>query len=1500
MTRDRVQLAVVCVACTIIALFAQPATAQSFPADCKPVGNKTCQSVRVTDFQYKAQLCFNALRFPSEPEAAQHYFAEAQHSGVDCPATIWSFLRWADDEMRTASGGVPDPDFSVACPGEGSGPFPLRIAGFDVANYSLYDVTLHPSPFCQPQPVTRPAGAVHRWRDAICPDGYKMKSGAYPDRYCYRNDNQSELGKDLGCPVKNEGSCSVGNPINAGTGNKYQVEKDYTGTGPNPLSFQRFYNSHAGRERDSANGIHRFVFDQSAAPTFTFMDPGQWSGRKAVAADAIGVNWRHTYQRGIVVITTPAIRSATLYREDGRVLVFNKYNGSWVADADVDYTITDLPSGWEVTTPTDATEIYNALGQLVSIADRAGVTVTLSYDGTGRLDKVTDQFGRELDFGYAADPQPGVPWWSDNTVVNQITTVTDSSGNVYTYGYDPDGRLTTVTYPDNSVREYRYENGTYPFALTGIIDGNLNRYATFGYDGEGRANLSYHGQGAEIVERVDVTYTDTGTWSSDRYFSIANSAFVFGQGTAESYTRSTTFSRRLGVSRMDSSTRGSRTESRTYDARGNVERHTDLNGNTVYRTYNARNLETLRREAENDPLERDITTTWHPTYRLPDVITEPNRTTDYDYYPNGDIQRVTITSLNSSGTEDLSTDGNRTRVWNYQYNAYGQVTSIDGPRVDVADVTTLDYYDEPTCPTGNGKCGQLEFIIDAEGNRTDFNEYYADGRLKRMTDPNGLSTQYEYDNRRRLTRITLTDGATSRVTEYSYDNAGQLDLVTFPNGLILDYEWTSAHLLDYVEDNLGNRIDYEYDAHGNQTAEYSKDPAGVIRNALATTYDDFGFVDTVTSGTLASGNSITTDFDYDPLGNLDRIVDADSRITDYTVDALGRAHRITDALLNDTDYGFDTQDNVSLVTAPNGATTSLPHDGLGNLDEEVSPDRGAIDFDYDDAGNLKVKLDARGRQTLYEYDRLDRLTTVTLDSGATIVYEYDDVGSNARGRLRRITDSTGETSWTYNKFGDVTSKTQQIGTVSLTTDYHYSANGQLEWMRLPSGKVVHYGYNLFLPNSVTVDTQLILSGAEYEPFGPVRAWTWGNSMPNSRSYDTRGLLVGQTMLTDNRVLGYDSVGRLTTLDDGRPSPGFDYSKLIPSSGDYTHTILPYSNRLDTAPGPVAKDYDYDAAGNVTSDGIHSYGYDDRGRLVSVDAGVTATYQHNGQGQRVRKDSGGVTTLFVYDEAGNLLGEYDATGTPVLEHVWFNGAPVAVLDGASTYYVHTDHLGTPRVISDGATEIWHWLSTPFGTTAAEEDPDADLISFTYNLRFPGQYYDAETALHYNYFRTYDPSTGRYLESDPIGLDGGLNTYAYVDSNPLGYVDYYGLSSTIVLPRPIVVPRPFPVPAESVDPVLPIPKSDSVVPTWDDFARNMWPDPKQRQRCESLLRRIHNLQRKLDERWKKLESNPRELAERVSPTERLRESVRGHRKLINKDEQELRKREREYDKECRQMC
>ena len=174
---------------------------------------------------------------------------------------------------------------------------------------------------------------------------------------------------------------------------------------------------------------------------------------------------------------------------------------------------------------------------------------------------------------------------------------------------------------------------------------------------------------------------------------------------------------------------------------------------------------------------------------------------------------------------------------------------------------------------------------------------------------------------------------------------------------------------------------------------------------------------------------------------------------------------------------------------------------------------------------------------------------------------------------------------------------------------------------------------------------------------------------------------------------------------------------------------------------------------------------------------TTTYLVNGLGQRVKKNNGS-DLFFAYDEAGHLIGEYDSTGAPVEETVWLGDIPVAVIKpatpGFTVYYVWSDHLGTPRQITDTANQSrWEWAhNDPFANNLPNENP-AGLGTFTYNLRFPGQYYDAETAKHYNYFRDYDPAIGRYVESDPLGVWANPNTYAYVLSDALLNIDPLGL-------------------------------------------------------------------------------------------------------------------------------
>ena len=224
-----------------------------------------------------------------------------------------------------------------------------------------------------------------------------------------------------------------------------------------------------------------------------------------------------------------------------------------------------------------------------------------------------------------------------------------------------------------------------------------------------------------------------------------------------------------------------------------------------------------------------------------------------------------------------------------------------------------------------------------------------------------------------------------------------------------------------------------------------------------------------------------------------------------------------------------------------------------------------------------------------------------------------------------------------------------------------------------------------------------------------------------------------------------------------------------------------SNRLQALEDAVQSlAFVHDPYGKLTKDGKNTYAYDARGRLKrAVTAAGSFTYRVNAQGERVRKTNTKTqeSTFYHYDEALHLLAESDASGRVTREYVWLGDTPIALVDQTGTIYaIHSDHINTPRLITD-ARAVWENspLGEPFGRDRPNADPQATGQAFTFNLRFPGQYFDPETGTHYNLFRDqYFPEHGRYGQSDPIGLDGGINTYGYVGGDPLGYVDPMGLA------------------------------------------------------------------------------------------------------------------------------
>ncbi len=200
-------------------------------------------------------------------------------------------------------------------------------------------------------------------------------------------------------------------------------------------------------------------------------------------------------------------------------------------------------------------------------------------------------------------------------------------------------------------------------------------------------------------------------------------------------------------------------------------------------------------------------------------------------------------------------------------------------------------------------------------------------------------------------------------------------------------------------------------------------------------------------------------------------------------------------------------------------------------------------------------------------------------------------------------------------------------------------------------------------------------------------------------------------------------------------------------------------------------------------------YNDAGRLWRLHEGdppdqrLRAEYIYNGMGQRTRKvvheaDESNRTTVYHYDLRGMLITETDASGMVLRDYLWANGQPVAQIEVAGEAeqitYLYPDHLMTTRLgMDETGTVVWRWEGEAFGESEAEEDPDGDGREVVMRLRFPGQYHDTETNLFYNWNRYYDPTIGRYITSDPIGLVGGANTYLYTYANPLRFIDPTGL-------------------------------------------------------------------------------------------------------------------------------
>ncbi|WP_328517558.1 RHS repeat domain-containing protein [Ralstonia solanacearum] len=533
---------------------------------------------------------------------------------------------------------------------------------------------------------------------------------------------------------------------------------------------------------------------------------GQWT-----------VNWQRSLDTSLAADSTPQV---AVQRDDVSVSTFTPNGTAWSASNTQDtlQPITDASgktTGWQYTVvDTGAVETYDADGKLQSVRERTGRTTTLAYNAANQLTTVTAPSGRSLAVAY--DGQ------------NRVASVTMPDGAITSYGYNSAGILSTLTHPDGTTRQYLYENGSFPTALTGIVDENGSRYATYAYDNQLRATSSALAGGVNQYQfrygdNYQTTVTDPTGKTSVYSFLKQNGVLL-----------PTSISAPCGLC-------GSTRQSSSYDANNNLTQETDYNGTVTTHAYDSDKREIQRVDGASTANARTTTTEWHKIWNLPLRIASPTKLETYSYDSNGNLTRYSETpTADSDGGQGFSaaTTGS-TRTTNWTYTADGQVATRSGPRTDVGTSTTYVYRttDDTSTPPQYRK-GDLYQIVDPLGHTTTINQYDASGRPLQTTDVNGTVTAFTYSNRGWLTSQTMTPASgASQTTNYSYDAVGQLTKVTLLDGSTASFSYDGAHRLTGAADSLGNSISYTLDAMGNRTQEQAKDPNGNLARQVTRVFD---------------------------------------------------------------------------------------------------------------------------------------------------------------------------------------------------------------------------------------------------------------------------------------------------------------------------------------------------------------------------------------------------------------------------------------------------------------------------------------------------------------------------------------------------------------------------------------------------------------------------------------------------------------------------------------
>ncbi|MEU6079273.1 RHS repeat-associated core domain-containing protein [Streptomyces sp. NPDC047108] len=798
----------------------------------------------------------------------------------------------------------------------------------------------------------------------------------------------------------------------------------------------------------------------------------------------------------------------------------------------------------------------------------------------------------------------------------------------------------------------------------------------------------------------------------------------------------------------------------TYDTENRRTRYTNSLGHTTTHHYN----ELLQRTAVTDPLGNIEHSQWDTCNRLISRTDALGRITRFSYdtagnavsmeLPNGNRTSATYDSRNMPVRVQYSDDS----YWHQEFDDHGNLTSVVDPLGAVTrfGYNPLGHRESVTDPLGNtaqittNPAGLIATVTSPSGAITSMHRD-AFGRVKQVIDAVGGETHFDWTPEGRPARRVLPNGS---IETWTHDGEGNLVEHVGPSGEVTRISYTHFRLPSAKSFPDGAAEDFRYDTELRLLS-------------------------------VANGNELTWAYDYDAAGRLASERDFNGRTVRYTTDAAGQITAWTPGVGLTTQLAYDVLGNVVEKVSGNSVTT-YEYDRTGRLRQAMNAD-AVIEFVRDARGNV-VSEACNGQVLTHKYNSAGRQVERRTPSGALSNWEYD-----SSHRLRELSMTGHSITFNYDQAGREVERT--IGTSAVLTQ-KWTAGARLASQTLTNEQTRDAS------RGIKTDNAHVLQHRTY-------------------AYREDGFL---TRTTDEwfgeRVYDLDPTGRVRHVN----SPAIHESYAYDSMGNLTfaqwaadhkdsadhHGKREFSGTLIKRAGRTV--YQHDEDGRVVlrtrrllSGGKRTWSYtwdaDDRLTGLVTPDGTQWTYQYDPLGRRIGKQrlarDGTVEEIVHFTWDGSVLCEQRVqrplrNGTEADVTVWewdperhrplvqreFLNCDMSQNEVDERFYsIVTDVIGTPtELVDEKGNIVWRNRTTLWGVSV----PGGPVHEVQCPLRFPGQYHDPESGLHYNYFRYYDPETARYYSPDPLGLDPAPNHHAYVP-NPLTWIDPLGLECGDGLPE-----------------------------------------------------------------------------------------------------------------------